>query len=64
MRPEKPSESLLQRFVSCESGHTAIEYGLIMALIFLVIVGAVTHFSEAATSKMQAANDAIAAAGS
>ena len=28
-----------------EAGATAIEYGLIVSLIFLVIVGAVTNFS-------------------
>ncbi len=28
-----------------DSGATAIEYGLIVSLIFLVIVGAVTSFS-------------------
>ena len=32
----------LKRFVSDESGATAIEYGLIAALISVVIIGAVT----------------------
>jgi len=32
----------LQRFVRDESGATAIEYGLIAALIAVVIIGAVT----------------------
>jgi pilus assembly protein Flp/PilA len=34
--------NLLSRFVRDESGATAIEYGLIAALIAVVIIGAVT----------------------
>ena len=34
--------SLIKRFVQDESGATAIEYGLIAALIAVVIIGAVT----------------------
>jgi len=33
---------LVWRFAKCESGATAIEYGLIVALIAVVIIGAVT----------------------
>ncbi len=33
------------RLAADESGATAIEYGLIVSLIFLVIVAAVTNFS-------------------
>ena len=32
----------LKRFVKCQAGATAIEYGLIAALISVVIIGAVT----------------------
>ena len=35
-------KSLVSRFVSNESGVTAIEYGLIAALIAVVIIGAVS----------------------
>jgi pilus assembly protein Flp/PilA len=35
-------KSLLSRFKKNESGATAIEYGLIAALISVVIIGAVT----------------------
>ena len=35
-------KSILSRFVKDESGATAIEYGLIAALIAVVIIGAVT----------------------
>ena len=34
--------NLFSRFVSDESGATAIEYGLIAALIAVVVIGAVT----------------------
>ena len=33
---------LITRFVKCESGATAIEYGLIAALISVTIIGTVT----------------------
>ncbi|WP_445502886.1 Flp family type IVb pilin [Microvirga sp. G4-2] len=35
-------KSLVKRFLNDESGATAIEYGLIAALIAVVIIGAVT----------------------
>jgi pilus assembly protein Flp/PilA len=35
-------KNLVSRFVSDESGVTAIEYGLIAALIAVIIIGAVT----------------------
>ena len=35
-------KNLLSRFVSDESGVTAIEYGLIAALIAVIIIGAVS----------------------
>ena len=35
-------KNLIARFVSDETGVTAIEYGLIAALIAVVIIGAVT----------------------
>jgi pilus assembly protein Flp/PilA len=38
----KQMSKFLSRFVSNESGATAIEYGLIVALIAVVIIGAVT----------------------
>jgi len=42
--------SLIRRFLADERGATVIEYGLIVALIFLVIVTAVTLFSDRATA--------------
>jgi pilus assembly protein Flp/PilA len=51
-------KNLFSRFVSDESGVTAIEYGLIAALVAVIIIGAVsavgtklsTTFSTVATS--------------
>jgi pilus assembly protein Flp/PilA len=37
---------VLKSFVADENGATAIEYGLICALIFLVIITAVTAFAD------------------
>jgi pilus assembly protein Flp/PilA len=40
----------LRSFATNESGATAIEYGLICSLIFLVIVGSVTAFANGTTA--------------
>ncbi|MDP1736658.1 MAG: Flp family type IVb pilin [Caulobacter sp.] len=52
----------MSRFWRDESGATAIEYGLIASLVFLVIVTAVTTFGNKTTDIMQSVSDAIAAA--
>jgi pilus assembly protein Flp/PilA len=39
-------KTLVSRFVKDESGATAIEYGLIAALIAVVIIGAVTSLGK------------------
>ncbi len=59
---------LVKRFVKDESGATAIEYGLIAALIAVVIIAAVTSSGgqvkatfETITTKLTAANNAAAA---
>ena len=41
------SHSLIGRFVQDEDGSTAIEYGLIVSLIFLAILAAVNNFTDA-----------------
>lgn len=41
------SHSLIRRFVQDEDGSTAIEYGLIVSLIFLAILAAVNNFTDA-----------------
>lgn len=43
-------ESLMQKFFSNKSGATAIEYGLIAALIAVAIIGAVTALGTNAST--------------
>ena len=43
-------KNLVSRFVSDESGVTAIEYGLIAALIAVVIIGAITSVGKNLTT--------------
>ena len=40
----------VRRFLRAERGATAIEYGVIISLIFIVIIGAVTLFATNATA--------------
>jgi pilus assembly protein Flp/PilA len=53
---------LAVRFWRCESGATAIEYGLILGLIFLVIVGAVTTMMGSTNNMFVKINTAVMAA--
>ncbi len=39
-------------FLKDESGGSAVEYGLLMSLIFLAIIGAVTAFANAVTGTL------------
>ncbi|PHS22652.1 MAG: Flp family type IVb pilin [Robiginitomaculum sp.] len=50
---------LIKAFYVDESGATAIEYTLIISLIFLVILGAVTLFADNATAMFQKVSSAI-----
>lgn len=50
------------RFVKDESGATAIEYGLIAALIAVVIIGAVTAVGTQLNAKFQAVSTNLASA--
>lgn len=56
------TRSALKRFWRDQSGATAIEYGMIGALIFVVIIGAVTAFGNKTADIMATASDAITAA--
>jgi pilus assembly protein Flp/PilA len=47
------------RFMNDESGATAIEYGLIAALIAVVIISAVTALGTNASAKFQTVADAM-----
>lgn len=49
----------LMRFAKDESGATAIEYGLIAALIAVVIIGAVTALGTNASSTFQTVADSM-----
>ena len=49
----------LTRFAKDESGATAIEYGLIAALIAVVIIGAVTALGTGARDNLQEVADAM-----
>ncbi len=52
-------KNFFQRFVSDESGATAIEYGLIVALIAVVIIGAVTTLGTNLNTSLSQAGSAI-----
>jgi pilus assembly protein Flp/PilA len=52
----------LRRFLVCESGATAVEYGLIVTLIFLAIVSAVTFFTSQENAMFGHINNAVGAA--
>ena len=42
-----------------ERGATAIEYGLIISMIFLIVVGSMTAFGQHATNVINGAANAI-----
>ena len=49
----------LKRFINDESGATAIEYGLIAALIAVVIIGTVTTLGGRIDGAFQTIRDAL-----
>jgi Flp pilus assembly protein, pilin Flp len=56
-------KKFVSKFMSDESGATAIEYGLIAALIAVVIIAAVTALGTNISTKFQAVADAIGGGG-
>ena len=54
------SGSVFTAFLRDERGATAIEYGLICGLIFVVVVGAATTFGNLTTALIQRVSNAIA----
>ncbi len=50
---------MIARFVREEEGATAIEYGLIVSLIFLVIVSAMQAVADASNANYDKINSAI-----
>jgi pilus assembly protein Flp/PilA len=55
--------AFLTRFRDDQSGATAIEYGLILATVFLIILASVQLFAQRATDKFNDASAAIVSAG-
>jgi pilus assembly protein Flp/PilA len=53
----------MRRFFKDEEGVTAIEYGLIAALIAVVIIGAVTAVGNALSGKFNTISTDVTAAG-
>jgi pilus assembly protein Flp/PilA len=51
---------LALRFLRDEAGATAVEYGLIVSLIFLAIVGAVSAFGASSTTMYNHISSTIA----
>jgi pilus assembly protein Flp/PilA len=51
--------TMIKRFAKCESGATAIEYGLIAAGIAVVIIGAVNTLGGTLDTTFTTINDTI-----
>jgi pilus assembly protein Flp/PilA len=51
--------SMLLKFTKCESGATAIEYGLIAALIAVACIGAITSVGTSIENNFDKAKDAM-----
>jgi pilus assembly protein Flp/PilA len=51
----------LKRFISCRSGATAVEYGLIVTVIFLAIVASINLFAQGANTMFNHISTAVAA---
>ena len=57
-------KTIFSRFTNDESGATAIEYGLIAALVSVIIIAAVTLMGENLTSTFTSIANALSAASS
>ncbi len=56
-----PMRNLIKRIASDISGATAVEYGLILALIFLAMVAAVQNFGNETISMWSRVGDKVEA---
>ncbi len=56
-------KTLFQRFVRDESGATAIEYGLIAALIAVVIIAILTSVGTQLNARFTSVRDGLSVAG-
>ncbi|TAI62069.1 Flp family type IVb pilin [Bradyrhizobium sp. Leo170] len=52
-------KNLVSRFIKDESGATAIEYGLIAALIAVVIIGVLTTIGTNLNARLQQVSDGL-----
>ena len=55
-------QNLVNRFIQDESGATAIEYGLIAALIAVALIGGATKLGTAIDGKFNAAATSVSGA--
>ena len=54
---------LIRGIVKCQSGATAIEYGLIVSLIVIAMVGALGSFAGSSTSMWNTVSNKVVTAG-
>ncbi len=59
-----PMRNLIKRIASDISGATAVEYGLILALIFLAMISAIQNFGNQTISMWNKVGDKVAASNS
>jgi len=59
---ETTMSKFVTRFLKDESGATAIEYGLIAALIAVVLVGALTAVGQSLNTNFETISDAVSGA--
>jgi pilus assembly protein Flp/PilA len=62
LRGRRSLTTLVEEFRNDDSGATAIEYGLIVALIFLSIVAAVKEFSSSTSEMYDTIDDTLQSA--
>ncbi len=62
MHDEQPTYPLAKGRLEGDAGANLVEYAMLVALIFLVALGAVQYFGKNATSKMSCASSAITTA--
>ena len=59
-----PMRNLIKRIASDISGATAVEYGLILAMIFLAMLAAIQNFGNQTISMWTKVGDKVAASNS
>jgi pilus assembly protein Flp/PilA len=59
MQPQNPAFTSLKRFLSAQSGSTAVEYGLIIGLIALGLVGLLSQMGDDLNEPLNCSRDVI-----